>query len=537
MKYTLLALLFTLSLLTKAQSQMDVLHYRFEIALNDLNDSIVGTAYIKLKTPKSDSLLAFDLSSINAETGKGMLVTSVAHSGNPSNILFPTIHPYSHSSSKLIIRGWKDRNSSDTLNIMIRYRGIPADGLIISKSKFGRRTFFSDNWPDRARQWIPTNDIPGDKASVEFIVTAPSHYKVVSNGVLSGETSLGNGSTVTHWKEEKPLPTKIMVIGVADFSIDTSGIVDGIPVTSWVFPENAKEGFRDYAPAKDILKFFIDYIGPYPYKKLANVQSKTTFGGMENASAIFYYENSVTGEQQEEGLIAHEVAHQWFGDMVTEKNYSHLWLSEGFATQLKHYYLEKRHGFKRARIDLEEDRDQVIAFVATSNRTVVDSISTFKQLLNANSYQKGGWILHMLRRKVGDDVYRNIIREFYAAYASKNADTRDFQAIAEKVYGRKLDVFFQQWLYSPGIPKLDLRWKYDGSKKEFVLVVTQLQSNPFEFPLELSLSVGNGKKITKRLDISRARQEFRIPISSTVHRVIADPNTSLLFQGNVSKLP
>ncbi|MBK8142123.1 MAG: hypothetical protein IPK57_14870 [Chitinophagaceae bacterium] len=146
------------------------------------------------------------------------------------------------------------------------YKGYPADGLIISKNQFGNRTFFADNWPNRAHNWFPCVDDPADKASVEFAITAPEKYKVVANGLLIQETPLKNKKKLTQWKETVPLPTKVMVIGVADFAVHLSGMVNNcIPVTSWVFPENI-EGFMDYALAKDILTFYTNYIGPYAYQ-------------------------------------------------------------------------------------------------------------------------------------------------------------------------------------------------------------------------------------------------------------------------------
>src|SRR6478672_3808793 len=223
--------------------------------------------------------------------------------------------------------------------------GIPRDGLIISTNKYGERTFFSDNWPNRAHQWIPCVDRLDDKASFEFVVTAPSHYQMASNGTLVSRTAGGNEKTVTFWRETTPLPTKVMVIGVADFAVKKfADSPDSIPVTAWIFPGDSTKGFYDYALTPHMLRFFSDYIGPYPYRKLANVQSKTIFGGMENASAIFYAEGSVTGDRKWEDVYAHEIAHQWFGDMATEKSFAHLWLSEGFATYLTHIYFQHQYG-------------------------------------------------------------------------------------------------------------------------------------------------------------------------------------------------
>ena len=226
--------------------------------------------------------------------------------------------------------------------LKITYQGIPEDGLIIGKNKYGDRTFFGDNWPNRAHQWIPCNDHPRDKASVEFIVTAPSHYQVVANGEKIQEYPASEGLKTTHWREKVPLPTKVMVIGAGRFAIENNGQVQGIPSSIWVFPQNRLEGFSDFKPSLIVLDWFSRNIVPFPFSKLAHVQSKTRWGGMENAGAIFYFENAVNGKNERESLIAHETAHQWFGNSATEADWRHVWLSEGFATYCTVLYLEDR---------------------------------------------------------------------------------------------------------------------------------------------------------------------------------------------------
>jgi aminopeptidase N len=337
MKRLLLLFLSVLSVVYgNSQNNIDVLHYRYDIELRDNDDTIAGTAIIVFLVNESGTSVHFDLSGINKDK-KGMTVSDVVFGnhrlGKPD---------FQQADDKLILN--QSLKKGDTVTVVISYRGVPADGLIISKNKFGDRSFFSDNWPNRAHNWIPCNDNPADKATVEFIVTASSHYQVISNGEQIEETNLPGDKKLTHWKEDIPLPTKVMVIGAADFAVNYTGDVNCVPVYSWVFPGNKEKGFYDYAPAKDILAFFMNYIGPYPFKKLANVQSKTIFGGMENASAIFYFENSVTGKREDESLFAHEIVHQWFGDMATEKSFAHVWLSEGFATYLTHIYIESKYG-------------------------------------------------------------------------------------------------------------------------------------------------------------------------------------------------
>ncbi|HEX2683076.1 MAG TPA: M1 family aminopeptidase, partial [Ferruginibacter sp.] len=307
----------------QAQRPLDVQHYRFEITLTDSSNVMTGVAYISLKLNKPADTMVFDLASVNPATNKGMQVTKVMWKDVELG--------WRHSNDQLRVA-----NEADSLGrtIAIYYKGVPGDGLIIATNKFGDRTFFADNWPNRAHNWIPCVDDPADKASFEFIVTAPLHYEVISNGVQAEETILNDRQKLTHWKESIPLSTKIMVIGVAKFAVQYVGDTLGVPVYSWVYPQERRDAFYDYGQATEILPFFINNIAPYPYRKLANVQSKTIFGGMENAGCIFYNENAISGDRKNEDLLTHEIAHQWFGDMASEKSFAHLWLSEGFATYM-----------------------------------------------------------------------------------------------------------------------------------------------------------------------------------------------------------
>jgi len=503
-----------------SQNNIDVLHYKFNIGLNDVNDTIYGVAEIKIKFLQSVNEVSFDFTKMK-DNGNGMKVGKLQGSNIRGSI-------YKEESFRILLS--QNMNPGDTATFIIPYSGIPADGLIISKTKYGHRGFFADNWPNRGHNWIPCHDDPADKATVEFVVTAPEHYQVVANGVQIEETSLGNGFKLTHWKEDTPISTKVMVIGAADFAVNLAGVVNGnIPVYSWVYPENKDKGFYDYAMAKDILPFFINNVGPYGFKKLANVQSKTRFGGLENANTIFYSESSVTGTRKSEGLLAHEIAHQWFGNMATEKSFGHLWLSEGFATYFTILYFENKYGKDTSIKMLEEDRSEIINFSKENNKAIVNTEETdYMKLLNANSYQKGGWILHMLHCELGDSVFWRSIRKYYATYAGSIADTRDLQKIFEEISGKNLNQFFDQWLYTPGQPELDITWKYDVAGKFINVDIKQLQRKPFSFPLSLKInSPGDSKK--EKIYIRDELSSFKIKADKKPVSLIVDPNTELLM--------
>jgi aminopeptidase N len=322
-----------------------------------------------------------------------------------------------------------------------------------------------------------------------------------------------------------------MVIGIAKFAVEYIGEVQNIPVSSWVYPQNKEAGFYDYAQAKTVLEFFIENVGPYPYQKLANVQSKTRFGGMENASNIFYFENSVTGKREQENLIAHEIAHQWFGNSASEIDWSHLWLSEGFATYFTNLYVEQIHGKEALYKRLQSERKTVIDFAKNQYTPVVDfDTKDYMKLLNANSYQKGGWILHMLRKKIGDDLFWEGIRKYYDTYKLNNASTDDLRLIFETVSKQDLKAFFKQWLFTSGHPELTIQNQIEDNKLNITIAQKQQSEHTFTFPLELKLIYDNGSEELKTLEVSKQNEAFSISLRSELKDIVIDPDTWLLFE-------
>ncbi len=532
MRNALLIGLLCLTGFAKAQHPIDVTHYRFLINLSDSSNRIFGKADIEFRAQQSARSIEIDLGKYD-QKGKGMQVTQVGRYGDrkgnqPGRLSFQWI-----SDDRIRIDLDKPIQKDEEASIWIEYNGIPRDGLIISKNQHGERTFFADNWPNRAHQWIPCVDDPADKASVDFIVEAPHPYMVVSNGVPTGNSNqvMSNGNSSHYWIEKVPLPTKVMVIGVARFAVDTVGFFGNTkPVTSWVFPQDSASGFKTYAQALPILEWMNQYIGPYAYDKLANVQSKTIFGGMENASAIFYYENSVNGKRDEEALIAHEIAHQWFGNMATEKSFHHLWLSEGFATYLTHRYMESRYGDSILKGRLQADREKINEFLSRTPRSVVDTVANYMSLLNANSYEKGGWVLHMIRKQVGDQAFQQIIRQYYESFKGKNADTDDFRKVVESITGQDWSVFFDQWLKQKVNPSLQIQWENSADGKSANLSIRQLQpTEPFSFPLTLDLTPGSGNKKRVKIQVTKTEETFILPEPGTIDSIVVDPETELLI--------
>lgn len=526
MKLRLSILAFILSTSLMAQKhhermeKIDVQHYQFKLELNDQNDKIAGIATIDIKFNKDINDFSLDL--INQKDGKGMTVKTVAV--NMSRIA------HSHENDLLTIK--YNGKKGETKSFLIVYEGVPLTGLIIAKNKHGDRTFFGDNWPDRGRHWLPMVDHPSDKATVAWIVTAPNHYQVIGNGRLVEQTNINDNLTLTHWKTDVVIPTKVMVIGAARFATQVVGEIQGVPVSSWIYPQDRENGFHDYALAAPILDWFVHHVGPYPYAKLANVQSKTQFGGMENASNIFYSENSVNGKRTAEGVIIHEIAHQWFGNSASEANWHHAWLSEGFATYFTNLYMEQQYGRDKLVEMVNAQRNRVIDFSKRQFVPVVNTaVTDYMKLLNANSYQKGGWVLHMLRKEVGDELFWEGIKTYYKKFTLSNALTEDLQEVFEEVSGKDLDQFFKQWIFTAGQPDLVV----DHSFKNGVLnlLVIQNQSDAFSFPLEIDIIFRDGSKQREVIQVSEKRQAFTIQTKEKAAHIELDPDSWLLFEGKL----
>ncbi len=460
-----------------------------------------------------------DLKNRNDE-GTGMVIEEVLEDGK-------IVH-FEHNNDRIELSIPPVRKG-DTRRYQINYHGIPADGLIISENKFGDRTFFGDNWPNRAHHWLPVVDHPSDKALVEFLVHAPGHYGVVSNGTKVEEVREEDRVT-SKWKSPVPLPTKLMVIGVSPFAVQHLQSSSGVPVSTWVYPQNKEDGFYDYSIATRPLDFFESYIAPYPFSKLANVQSKTVYGGMENASCIFYRESTVTGNQAHETLFTHEIAHQWFGDAVSELNWHHVWISEGFATYLTDLYLEHEHGREVFVASMLDEKGQVLRFARRRLAPIVDTtLPVSVRLLNENTYEKAGWVLHMLRRDLGDELFQQCVRAFYHHYKYGNTLTQDFRQIVDSLSGRSYESFFRQWFYHSGHPVLSAHMEYN--RKEIKLTINQHQEqHVFEFPLDIKIVCGNGKSTTETFHITASVQVFTIKTKKKPTEIILDPDTWLLFE-------
>ncbi len=499
---------------------VDVLHYQFEIGLRDENDVIEGTTFVDIRFREAGvEFVELDLvGSAGLEAPSGMQVHSV-HSDQDSL-------EFAHQNNRLKIGPFEPSAEGGQLRLQIKYSGIPQTGLIIRDNRYGDRTFFADNFPNRARHWIPVLDHPYDKSTCEFLITAPGKYQAVANGLLLEESDLEDGRRLTHWRQTIPISTYQMVIGVASFSVRHLEPVDGIPIQAWVFPQDKLVGFASFGEADKPLRFFQSKIGPFPYEKLANVQTTNRYGATEFASSVFYGEQ-VFVRGRAFRIMVHEIAHQWFGDSITTDDWNHVWLSEGFATYLTHMYFESTEGRSELATGMDRDRQRVFGNANRSpDQPLVDYRLPVERTLTSDAYVKGGWVLHMLRRQVGDEAFWQGLREYYRQYRDDNALSEDFQKVMERSSGQDLNAFFQQWLYRPGHPRLEGDWHFDPEAKQVVVRLRQVQAQPaFRFDMDVGFEQPDQIHTVR---MSQPEQEFRLPLNRAPASVSLDPNVWLL---------
>lgn len=504
---------------------IDILHYAFQLEFNDTTDILAGDAAITVLFRKS--AISFDLDLASKTKNLGMQVIDVTRNGVDVS--------FYHRENKLHITLPARARAGDQLKFRVRYSGIPEDGLIISRNKFGERTFFGDNWPDRGHHWLPVIDHPSDKAQVDFTIIAPEQYQVIATGIKIEESNLPKKRKLIRWQETADVPVKVMAIGIARFATQQSGVVNNIPITTWVFPQNSDEGFFDFSDAPKVFEFFNSHIGPYSYKKLAHVQSKTRWGGLENAGNIFYFENVVNGKNNQPALIAHETAHQWFGNSVTENDWHHVWLSEGFSTYFSNAYLGYANGHDKLNAVWREQRSEVIAYYQKNSGPIVDTtITVIGNLLNTNTYSKAAWVLHMLQHELGDATFWAGIQLYYRTYQNKNALTADFRRVMEDVSGKDLSMFFSQWLYRGGHPAMQVSSDYDSRTKTINFHVRQGLGGSalFKTPLEIGIWYAeNDEPVIREVRLEGLEsQKFSIASDKKPAKIMLDPNVNLLFE-------
>ncbi len=508
-------------------------HYLVNIVLNDqLTEIVSASARIEIVALKTLSLIDLDFGDLKTD--------AVSLNSRPT--------PFEHRNGKLEIKLPEPVNAGARLAIVVDYHGKPKDGLILTADKDGKPSAVGDNWPNRVHHWIPSLDHPSAKATITFNITASASAEVVANGRLDHVETTASGHRTWTFTEGAPIPPYCMIIGVGQFSRLEPTQPALAPLSYYVPHSDGPYAHKGFAPAIPALQFFSQIVAPYPYEKLALIVGATRFGGMENSGAIVFTSTLFSAKPSAEiskafgvpsgtvSLVAHEIAHQWFGDSVTESTWADLWLSEGFATYFAGLFIQRFEGEAAFQTYMKEAAQASFAY-EKKNRSPIfdrDTEDLFK-LLNPNNYQKGAWVLHMLRSNLGDDAFFRGIRDYYQAHKNSIASTEDLRAALERSSGQNLTSFFSRWVYDSGHPKYELSWQWQKQRKSMRVVLKQLQTGKaFLDPIPLSIVTASGKRNLALVPAGKETSQL-ITLKERPTTIELDPHSTLLKEATVRK--
>jgi aminopeptidase N len=454
----------------------DVIHIKLELNLDERQKTVDGKVTTKF-APLRPNLSEFVLDAAEMKIKRVYLPD-----GRELRFYFDTL------AQKLKIYLDRSYSFKDTLSVIVEYFvSNPRKGLyfIQPDSAYPDKPYqiWSQGEPEDNHYWFPCYDFPNDKATSELIATVKKNFVVISNGkLLSVSDDAKKGLRTYHWYMDKPHSSYLISIVVGEYVKLQDYYLD-IPLEYYVYKSNAKYAKLSFEKTPDIMKFFSEKIGyKYPYDKYAQtIVEDFVYGGMENITATTLTSSTIHDERahldvSSDGLVAHEMAHQWWGDLLTCRSWEHAWLNEGFATYFTALYFEYAKGKDEFQFNVYNmQRSARFADMTDKKPTVWNRYFDPTDVFGPHIYQRGGAILNMLRFVLGDELFWKAINYYAHKYAFQNVETNDFKIAIEEATGYNLKWFFDQWLYKAGYPIFEVKYSYDDSKKLLKLEVEQIQ--------------------------------------------------------------
>ena len=454
---------------------------------------------------------------------------------------------------KLIIPLATAAHTGDKFDINIRYEGKPTKGLyfILPDKDYPDRPkqVWTQGESEDTRYYLPTYDYPNDRLTTETILTVPASWLTVANGKLISVTEAANGMKTWTWKESQPSSTYLITVVAGELD-EVKDTWRGMPVTYYAPKGRGDRLSINYSRTPQMLELFSTKLGVnYPWEKYAqSMVDDFVAGGMENSSATTNTSNSlqhpklaseyITGQ---DGLISHELGHQWFGDLVTCKDWGDIWLNEGFATFMEYMWTEAHFGKDEADAERWDSTRQWFAQNDLYAKPIVRHDFNDSGEFDGNAYTKGGWVLYMLRHQLGDDAFYRGLKHYLEVNRGKNVVTADLAKAMEESTHTNVDQFFDQWLYGAGAPKLDLSYKYDEAKHEVALTVKQTQKveghvGLFHFPVEVEITTASGPKLFPvTISNEKDTQTFAFHADSAPLLVLFDKGNQVLKSADFHK--
>ncbi len=442
-------------------------------------------------------------------------------------------------------------HAGEKFEIEIRYEGKPKRGLyfVLPEKNYPARPvqIWTQGESEDTRYYIPTYDYPNDRLTTEMIVTVPGAWVTVSNGKLLSVTDAGKGEKTWHWSETLPSSTYLMMLAAGEFD-EVKETWRGKPVMYYAPRGRGERLAPTYGRTPAMMEFFSKKLGvDYPWEKYAQVMADDfVAGGMENSSATINTSSSLThpalvGEYtvNEDGLISHELAHQWFGDLVTCKDWGDVWLNEGFATFFESAWTEEHFGKDEGDYERWSATRHWFMEPDLFEKPIVRFNFNDSSIFDGNSYGKGGWVLTMLRRELGEDAFYRAMGHYLEANRGRNVVTADFARAVEESTHVNIDAFLEQWVYGAGAPRFEVSTGYDAGKKEVRLAVKQTQKREgrvglFRVPVEVEITTAGGAK-SFPITVSKEEETFTFPAKEEPLMVLYDKGGQVLKSAEFHK--
>ena len=517
----------------------DVLHYRLTIEADLRKKTVAGEAEITLVPlgPLFDEVLL--------DAAAGMSISRVRVDG--------TGREYAHSGDTLDIPLGVPYDVTDTLTVTVDYSvTAPPKGLYFSgpdETDPGKRwQVYSQGESMDNHHWFPCYDFPNDKATSEMIVTVESAFTAISNGKLVGAQKDASGAKTTfHWREDLPHVSYLVSLVAGEYSL-VEDSWRGKPIMNYVYESDVRDAPRSFEKTPAMMDLFSEITGyPYPWEKYGHALVQDfIFAGQENVSISTLTDGTIHDsrahlDRNSDGLVAHELAHQWFGDLVSFRDWSEAWLSEGFATYLTLLSEGSDKGADEYSYQLWQTQENVASSDVGDRRrpTVTKRYVHPDNLFDNRIYGKGACVLHMLRKTVGDELFLKGLRKYVAEYAFRSAETNQFRLVMEEVTGRNLDWFFDQWIYGAGYPRFEIAQRWDAATRSVIVTVRQAQTPDsltgiFTTPVDILVWVGDEPETFTEM-ITDSVHEFTYPAYREPKLIIFDKGNNILKSAKFPK--
>ncbi len=455
------------------------------------------------------------------------------------------IESWNNDDKVIVVEFKKPIPTGEKAIVTIHYSAEPQDGLFFRTEAMGYPAgddhFWTQGEPEKHRHWFPGYDYPNERFTTEVTCHVPEDMVVLSNGTLISDT-VTNKIRTTHWHQQKEHVNYLISVIAGHFK-KLQAMHGEVPLGFYTTPSHFNEAENSFRDTAKILSFLEKEIGvPYPWAKYDNVcVADFVAGGMENTSITTLTTGTLFAIDSENihsshRLDAHEATHQWFGDLLTCKDWSNLWLNEGFATYYTHLYDEHKSGRDEMLYGLFKDGEGVLN--SKDEKPIVwRGFTDPMEQFDYRAYPKGGWVLHMLRSKFGPDLYRKCIKTYVERHQFKNVETADLKVVFEELTGQSLDEFFDQWVYHGGVPLLDVSYDWDGKAKKAKLNVKQTQKVSdkvllFDFELPLRFVDEANQVHNRTVRIQRDTEDFSFALPSKPKIVRIDPDLTVLTRVN-----